>query len=302
MFMAVCSNAEDGSLDGMSELAEATESLICFRIIGRSFIGGIKTIYPEIDRFFENPVPGPTPRIHASNSEGNMYLNITVDGTDNMTETYGVRLFVAFCIEEAPYRNWMNLPLIGLGNNSFIAHVNVCRSDKPIYAYANITTSSGVTRSSALLEVMPKTLNLKARQGVNHRKIYDGSMGEDGWTSRDGGKIQRVKGPFDIDGVTSTSHSIVTLKLGDPLFKVTADTLLQLMICGKAQQINVMVSDKNTKYTCPISLNGTEDWQTFSLAHINFKSSNGPLSDWSQILMLEFEFEESFVIGSVLWV
>ena len=303
LFMAFPSNAEDGSFDDMSELANSTASLKRLRIVQRAFICGINAVYPEIDRFFDQIDTDImiSPHITASNSEGNLYMNIGIANAVAEAE-YKIKLYVSFCIAEAPFRNWMCIPTISLGGEVFMAPVNVCDAEKPIYAFANIIDGNNNISSSPVLSIIPKTLGLKARPGVSHRKIYDGSMGEDGWTSRDGGTVKTIKGPFGIDGITCDSHSIITLKLGDPLFKVPADTLLQLMLCGKPQTVNISVRDKTTVYSCPVQINTTDDWQSFSLSHINFKSQNGPLFDWSQILMLEFTFEDEFIIGSVLWV
>ena len=53
MFMAISSNDEDGSLDDMAELTENTESLKHFRIVERSFSGGIKVAYDDMLHFFD---------------------------------------------------------------------------------------------------------------------------------------------------------------------------------------------------------------------------------------------------------
>lgn len=304
-FMAVSSNDEDGSLDEMSELAENTESLSLFRIVERAFTGGIKSVYGDIDRFFtahaQKTAKFGFPEIAAANSEGSLYFNITAD-ENTISPTIAPNLYVSFCIEEISYRNWMNIPIISLGGGKFMAHINVCQIDKPINAFINIPNEDGIIQSSALLSIIPKTLGVKAREGIAHRKIYDGSMGKDGWTSRDGGTVALVKGPYDIEGVTCDTKSILTFKPGDPLFKVPADTLLQIMISGEPQVLCVTVSDKDHSYSSQVEIKNTDDWHKFSLSHINFKGEFGPLPDWSHILTLEFYAEKKLIIGSVLWV
>lgn len=304
MFIAVSSNDEDGSLDEMSELAKETESLKVFRIIERAFSGGIKAAYNDVDGFFtsctNNSVISVIPKITASNSEGSLYFNILVDGNENVKLTKP-KLFVSFCIEDVSFRNWMNIPLISLGDTS-MAHINVCQDSKPISAFVNFEDENGCVHSSPVFTLIPKSLGIKSRAGVSHRKIYDGSMGEDGWTSRNGGETKLVKGPYDIDGITNDLNSLVTFKPGDPLFKVPADTLLQIMLCGEPQSLCVTVSDKTNSYSCTVDIKSQEDWHKFSLSHFNFKGANGPLTDWSQILMLEFCSDKQFIIGSVLWI
>lgn len=306
MFTAVSSNDEDGSLDDMSVLANNTGSLKAFRIVERAFAGGIKTVYSDIDRFFSGCADSSIDlldiKLTAANSDGNLYFNISTNGDEQESENLNPKLFVAFCSCDPPFRNWMKIPVISLDGSKFMAHINVCQDNKPIDAFINFTNKNGIMQSSALLTVIPKNLGIKGREGVNHRKIYDGSMGEDGWTSRDGGNVSLVQGPFGIDGITCDSKSLISFKPGDPLFKVPADTLLQIMASGEPQTLCVTVSDKNNSYSCQVEIKNAEDWHKFSLSHINFKGANGPLSDWSNILTLEFYSEKQFIIGSVLWV
>ncbi|MCH5165407.1 MAG: hypothetical protein J1G01_03295 [Clostridiales bacterium] len=306
VFMAVASNDENGSYDKMSELASETASLSLFRTVERAFSSGIKKIYPDLDKFFDDCAKAenkyPQPKITASNSDGSLYLNITTKNYEMLTDEKKPQLFVSFCIDDPRYRNWMSLPLIGLGEGKFMAKINVCHDTKPIHAFVNMESSGGIVRSSPLFVIVPKTIGIAPRAGVGHRKIYDGSMGEDCWTSRDGGTIRLVQGPFDINGVTTDGKSLVTFKPGDPLFSVPPDTLLQLMLCGKQQTVTVTCRDKSNSYSSQVNLSDSENWQKFSLSHMNFKGANGPLAEWSQILTIEFYSEEEFIIGSVLWI
>ncbi len=314
LFMAVSSNDEDGSIDEISALACVTESLVHFRIIERGFHSSIVTACPALDKFLQNAANGTVnklrPQITASNSDGNLYYNITIDGDEQSEEdgeqssgkTYKPSLYVSFCDTPSPYRSWMNIKTISLGNNKFMAQINVCQSDRPIYAFANITDDDGTVHSSPLLMVMPKSLGVTARAGIAHRKIYDGSMGTDCWATQNGGTIRLVQGPYGIDGVTSDTKNLVTFKPGDPLFKVPTDTLLQIMLAGKPQTVTIRVNDGENKYSCYVDIANAEDWHKFSLAHNNFKSDYGTLCNWSKILTLEFSSDEEFTIGSVLWV
>lgn len=305
LFMAIATNDADGSLDDMSDLADNTQSLKHFRILERAFAPGISAVCPDLDKFFTNSVKNTEyfsrPQIEAVNSDGSLYLNINTT-CEKKAENSKLKLFLSFCVDDVPFRNWMEIPSIGLGDGKFMAQINVCRDDKPLYAFANLISESGDIQSTPMITVMPKSLNIHARGGVAHRKIYDGSMGKDCWTSRIGGKISLIQGPYGIDGVTSDKNSLLTFKPGDPLFKVPADTILQIMASGKPQTLNVKVCDKTNIYTCKVEITMEEAWHKFSLSHENFKSATGTLTDWSQIVTLEFESDEQFIIGSALWV
>lgn len=308
LFVTVASNDEDGSLDDMSDLAKDCSSLEHFRIIERAFENGIPVAFPYIDSFFQKGSYDPSkrvrPKITASNSEGKLYFNITDarDESEKDDENYKLNLFVSFCVKDPPYRNWMNIQAISLGRNNYISQINVCDNRSTIYAFANFTDSSGDTQSSALFSIVPKSIGIVEKEGVIHHKIYEGSMGADGWTSRRGGKTTVIPGPYGIDGITNDKHTLTTFKPGDPLFRVPADTILQIMACGKRQTLTVKMSDGENDYSSTVNLNDEEDWTRFTFAHSNFKNFNSTLPDWSKIVMLEIDGTDDFLIGSVLWI
>lgn len=308
LFISVASNDEDGSFDEMAELAQTTESLKCFRIVERGFSGGIVCAYDQIDRFFCDCVSGktdyPKPTITAVNSEDNLYLNTVLrspngDGDKN----YKIALYVSFCIENPKYRNWMgNIPVIKLGSDEYMARINVVNNELPIHAFINITDEQNNVISSPLLTIIPKTLKISSHPGVYHRRIYDSGMGKDVWSSPKGGIIDIKSGPFGIDGVWSSKHSLVSFKPNDLLFKTDPETLLQIIVFGKPQIVNIKVADENTEYFCQVRITNNEEWHKFTLSHFDFKSSCGPLTDWFKIVMLELHSDEDFIVSSVLWV
>lgn len=306
LFISIASNDEDGSFDEMAELAQSTDSLKCFRIVERGFSGSIDCVYDQIDRFFCDCSAGktnyPKPTITAVNSENNLYLN-TVIHSDNAEENYKISLYVSFCIENPKYRNWMgNIPAIKLGNNEYMSRINVVNSELPIHAFINITDSQDNVVSSPLLTIIPKTLKITSHPGVYHRRIYDSGMGKDVWSSPKGGSIEIKSGPFGIDGVWSSKHSLVTFKPNDLLFKTDPETLLQIIAFGKPQTINIKVADEVSEYNCQVNITNSEEWHKFTLNHLDFKSSNGPLTDWFKIVMLELHSDDDFIVSSVLWV
>ncbi len=301
-FISVASNDEDGSLDKMSELASTTASMNCFRIVERIFSGGIKTVYNQIDTYFSvylSRTPEiPHPQISAINSENNLYFNIDVGGT-NLAK---VELFAAFCIENPMNRNWTNLPVIGLAGSEYIARADVLQNAKPAYAFVNVTDSDGNVSSSPLLSIIPKTLGITAVPRLPHRLIYEGSMGTDVWTSPDGGTIETKVGPYDIEGVYSDSNYLATFKPGDFLYHGNSDSLLQIIASGKRQKFTISVGDGVELYGCELEIPNSGEWHKFTLSSSDFKSANGPLNDWTDVVMLEIVSDDELIVSSVLWV
>lgn len=304
MFIAVCSNDEDGSLDKMAELAYDTASLKCFRIVKRAFADGIRVVFGQIDRFFsayfsgEPRVPGI--RVKPVNSDNYLYFNISIDG--ELDEHRQVELYAAFCIKKPMFRNWTAIRTVGLGGSEYIARVDVLQNDKPVYAFVNLTDNDGDVITSQLLTVIPKSLAIPAQSGVHRRLIYDGSMGADVWISPHGGAVQAESGPFDIDGVSGGGNKLVTFKPGDMLYRAEGDNLLQILISGKCSDVKVTVSDGEDNYVCVIKLPNSEEWHKFTLSQNDFKSANGPLYSWANVIMLRLEADDAFIVNSVLWV
>lgn len=306
LFMSVCSNAEDGSLDKMSELAVSSASLKCFRIIERAFSDSIHVVYDQIDRFFSAYIAGepkfPAVRIKPSNSDNNLYFNITIGG-ENDDPHKDLRFYAAFCVTNPTNRNWTNIKTMGLGGEEYIAHVDVLQNDKPVYGFVNISDESGNIISSPLMTVKPSSLGIPAHQAVRRRLIYDGSMGADVWMSPGGGDVKTESGPLGIDGVTGTGNRLVTFKPGDYLYKADDDAALQIMVAGSFRSLQLCVNDGNERYTCQVTeTGGDDDWTRYTLSPADFKSANGALSDWSDVMMFEFIADDTLLIGSVLWV
>ncbi len=307
MFMSVASNDEDGSLDTMAQLAEKTESLKCFRIIERSFKSGITAVYPQIVDFFErvtdNTLDYPALEITANNSDNNLYFDIKIDGNEQTLAKYKkVSLFAAFCVENPTLRNWMELPLVSLGDKQYLARADVHINTKPVYAFVNLTDASGNVFSSEITSLIPKTLGISSQPTVKHHLIYDGSMGKDVWASPNGGTVNVKSGLFDIDGVYSDAHTLATFKPGDMMYCADEGVLLQIMVSGKPQKITISVYDETDEYVFEIEIPKYDKWYKFTLSQSDFKGVNGQLMSWSDVNMIKFASSEEFLIGSVLWV
>ncbi len=304
IFMAVCSNDNDGSLDKMAELAQSTSSLKYFRIVARACNDGIRVVFDQIDNFFTSYIDGESKTteitIKAVNSENKLYFNINInDGATDDTRT--VKLFAAFCITDPTYRNWTTIRTVGLGDGEYIAHVDVLQDDQPVYVFVNVRDENGNVTTSQLLTVIPKTLGIPAQQAVHRRLIYDGSMGVDVWFSPRGGTTSTVSGPFGIDGVKGDGNTLITFKPGDMLYRAQGDVLLQIILNGKSENIEITVSDGKNEYTCFVTLPNSEEWHKFTLSRNDFKGANGTLDDWSKIIMLKLGADDEFIVNSVLW-
>ncbi len=308
LMIAVSSNDEDGSFDDMSELASVTASLKCLRIAEREFESGIKKVYDQIAAFFRNCAKGDVsiqkPQIKAINSENTLYFNINIGTNDG--EKYdgesNVELFAAYCLEDPRFRNWTNVPLIGLADSEYMARVTVMQDTKPVYVFVNMTDKNNNTSSSPLLSVIPKNLGIPAQSTVKQKLIYDVTSGKDVWTCSDNGDIVVKNGPLDIMGITSSSNTLISFKPGDLLYKANPDSLLQIIACGEPQNVTVELSDGIESYISKVVIPNSTDWHKFTLASTDFKGPSGQLTDFSKAVLIKFTSEKEFMISSMLWV
>jgi len=302
LYMAVSSNAEDGSLDKMSELVRDTASVKTFRIIERAFNDGIIKAFPHVSRFFDGYLDGeptyPRTEIKAVNSDNKLYFEIKTDAEQEKTT---VKLFAAFCIKDASYRNWTQIKLMRLAGGEYMAHVDVLQDDKPVYAFVNTENELGDVCSSTLLTVTPKNLGIPRQSAVNRRLIYDGSMGTDVWASPNNGTVTIKNGAFDIEGISSDSNHLVTFKPGDLLYRADGDVMLQILVCGSRQKLNVGIYDGKEKFYAQVEIPGPNEYHKFTLSLSDFKGQGLP-DDFSSVIMLELFSDEEFIVSSVLWV
>lgn len=304
MFIAVASNDEDGSLDSMATLASYTAALKTFRIVERAFSGGIKVVFPQIDRFFVGGAKKRSlPKVKAVNSENNLYFDISADDNGEDAPSFtDIRFFTAFCIEKPEYRNWTNIPLVSLGGKAFLARADVLQSDKRVYGFVNVYDENGDVSSSLLVSIIPKQLGITPHQTIKRRLIYDGSMGCDVWTSPSGGNVSTKTGLYGIEGVYSDTYSLATFKPGDLLYRADGEVLLQIIASGKPQTINITVSDGSALYHCSVKINNSEDWHKFTLSNTDFKNSGSQLLGWNNVVMMAFDSDSEFLLSSILWV
>lgn len=308
LFMCVATNDEDRSLDEMSELASLTASLECLRICERAFKSGVKTAYDQIVAYFRESAKGKAditrPSVKAANSENSLYFNIkSNENTENSDASGKVELYIAYGIEDSRFRNWTNVPLISLGEGEYMARINVIQDTRPMYAFVNLTDKNGFVSSSGMINVIPKSLNITASPMLKQKLIFDGNTGKDVWTSPDGGNITVKSGPYEIQGVSSDSKTLISFKLGDLLYTANNDSLLQIIVCGEPQNVAVALSDGKDTYKTTVKIANSAEWHKFTLSNTDFKSANGNvLPNFSKAVYIKFTSEKEFIISSMLWV
>jgi hypothetical protein len=314
LFIQLASNEQNSSLDRMNGLYNATTSPH----------GSLLSISPKTDRFlapeeagnvgtfldtvFKNAPLVSEPLLTARGSGGSLYLNIAVDIS---REIESVKLYVAHSQPLSAYRHWMNHNIEMTGINEYISKVKVFSESEPVYAFVNVKYKDYLSVSSAVLETVPKHLNVTAAAFILKRRIYDSEMGVSEWQAARAqaftgeNPLKTETGPFMIDGVTSDTNALSTFVLADKQYRGEPDASLQLTVFSPLDQTAefIITAGKSfTRYSCFKKLSPGEGWFKISLPAQEFRSPDGFLEDFNEVIVFEVRGESKFLINSVLWV
>ena len=120
-----------------------------------------------------------------------------------------------------------------------------------------------------------------------------------------------MKGPFGINGVSSSTGNLSTFKIGDPASSGKNGWILQLMVYSMEEQdvsfvVTECISDEDkTKYvefTRAERLYPADNWRTLNLSERDFKSSYGGQLNWDDAVYLQVKSDSPIAIARVLWV
>lgn len=239
--------------------------------------------------------------------------------TFNITLPQGLsepELFVAPYERAGALRNWRLYKPTRRGD-VFVAKVDVYDVKKPIIAFVNAVQKGvkGLSVTSNAIIKTPGLLGVDETPITNNRLVYSGEMGKDDWiVMSDNVKknmLSVMKGPFGINGVSSSTGNLSTFKIGDPASSGKNGWILQLMVYSMEEQdvsfvVTECISDEDkTKYvefTRAERLYPADNWRTLNLSERDFKSSYGGQLNWDDAVYLQVKSDSPIAIARVLWV
>lgn len=314
ILMQVTSNEQNSGFDEMNELFSALEennariavSPRCDKMIEPSQKYNISRFFSAISGGKRLPE---TPTLSFKGSEKNLYAEISVDATEKISS---VSLYIAYSQKIGAYRNWHNQSIEKISENEFLTKIPVYSVGDPVYAFVNVCYENSVTVSSKTVSVIPQTLRVDPVAAPAIRRLYDNEMGTSDWiilqnenTQVEEAALSMENGPFDISGVTCSTNKLATLTLADSRFKGSSDNVLQIVIYSPENQtitFSATSSTDLTTYYCRKKISPSDDWARFSLSPQDFRSKEGMLQNFSNIITFEIDGESKFLINSVLWV
>lgn len=312
LLMMIASNEEDGSADEMSEVFSLIPSESGSRLsvseravhsIGAKQRDNIK-LWLKKYLTGKGNIPD-TPELTATGSEGKLYFNVKVH------QPCLPDLFVSQNMPRAELRNWRKAEPVSVGENEYIARVDVYNIKEKVYAFVNTALPDGMSVSSPIYEKLPASLGVEQSGAEATRLIYEGDEGVDDWTDHASGvqetPLSSAEGPFGISGVCGSS--LATFKLGDPAFRGKDGYLLQMMIySAKAQTVTLTVTADDgekgdySEYSCSVDLLPEDGWRKLTLGSEEFKSPFGVCENWADVVCLRINGDFPVIISGMLWV
>jgi hypothetical protein len=187
--------------------------------------------------------------------------------------------------------------------------VPVFSESEPVYAFVTVKYKSGIFLSSAVNSVIPHALGVEPEKLAFKRLVYDSDMGLSDWLILDKNtadlKLKMESGPFGLQGVTSSAHRLATFRLADPQYKGKPESSLQLTLYSPVRQtvdISVASSQNLARYGAVKELFPDDNWTKLTVGVKDFKSADGVLGSWSDVLSFEIESGATVLVNSLLWV
>ena len=314
VLIQVSTNAADNSIDYMNDLYINTSNQKCkFSISERSDnqVGPLQwdniKIFMSYYNFGEGELPH-FPEIKPVKDNHELYYEVT---PDKSIEIENVEIFVSQGIAHNAYKNWRSYKPEKWGD-IYRVKVTVPNNKQEMSAFVNVKYKNSLSVSSEIVKNIPLLMGVNSTPIKTSRLLYTSEYGLDEWTSNvgmnTGESVLKIKrGYHGISGVTSSTNSLTTYKLGDPSYSGAGKTLLQMMIYSKCNQdISLIITRRNKdtfkKFYYTKTVYAHNDWVKLDLSATDFKSLDGMNEDWENIVCLTIESEEALIINSLLWV
>ena len=136
-------------------------------------------------------------------------------------------------------------------------------------------------------------------------------MGAEAWlvskSNAVNAEIKVVSDKKGILGVTGSTNSITTMKIGDEFTAGESDSVLQVFLkSNEIQEIEIEVvcreDEHYASYSCVKQVNVTEEWIKITVSPEEIKSGNGTMSGWDDAVSITFNSQKQLFINSLLWI
>lgn len=313
VLIQISTNADDNSLAYMNDLFLVLKNTKCkFSISERC---NNETGYMQkdnIDLFlnyynFGSSVIPYDPEIKPFSKDRLLNYSVKVDDSLDIEK---IELFTSQGIENDAYKNWHSYTLEKNGDY-YVTQVEVHNNREDFHAFVNVKFKNSLSVSSEIVTNIPLMMGVKNTPVTKSRLVYTTDYNLDEWTSRKGKDnvepIIKIKKALSIAGITSSTNSLTTYKLGDPVFTGAEKSILQLLLYSKKHQrinftLTISHKDEFVDYHYSMILYSNQEWVKIDLFSNFFKSTKGYLENWDNAVALTIDSEDTLYINSMIWI
>jgi hypothetical protein len=190
--------------------------------------------------------------------------------------------------------------------SAWIAELPILDPRQPLFAFANVLYTSGVSLSTNLTTVVPSELGQARATDRRSLLIDDFATGTDGWVTSSPATdpippipclLASAAGPGGKPGITvSRPIALLTHKLGDAKWRGPKNAKLQFQVHARARKTLRVVMHENefatgwTQYAAEVALEPAKDWTTLTLPADAFSTEKGEhMKGWSNVQQLELK-------------
>ncbi len=226
---------------------------------------------------------------------------------DRRQPVVGVEIFYAVKNVDPVTRYWRSADVVARGDD-WAALLPILDTHDRLFAFANVTYTSGICLTSNFKAVVPAELGPAQATDRPSVQIGDFRHGLDGFATNSPGTdparfvrvLETVIGPRGIAGLHVVGRARPhTAKLSDPKWQGPDGARLAFLV-QTSKPIELIVtlhehefSPGSRTYTHAVRLNAGPDWQKLTFAAGDFQTQGGQmLTHWRSIDVLEFDQTE----------
>lgn len=307
------SNNREDSLETMSDTYGASSESVVMYIAEHSDNTLSSSQMHSLSSFIQDcvnklPIKNTTPTINPIKSGKELYFEIKTPQGEQISK---VDAYYCYGKNSGKYRNWIKLKLERISENEFIAKAKAYLLKEEVSAFVTITYASGYSVSSEVITKIPYLLGVSKKEIAKNRLIYEAEMGAEAWlvskSNAVNAEIKVVSDEKGILGVTGSTNSITTMKIGDEFTAGESDSVLQVFLkSNEIQEIEIEVvcreDEHYASYSCVKQVNVTEEWIKITVSPEEIKSGNGTMSGWDDAVSITFNSQKQLFINSLLWI
>jgi|GEM_PF-4904919 len=315
VLLVMAANNPSSEFDRLDSIVKLLpEQSLCSTIVANRLSNQItETVYNSMWRWVEGrysarkEIPK-RPDMTYSIEDGNLTFRVDPDESDKKAQL--VSLYYSYDESNPEYRNWHCLA--GKNEDDYNFQIDICETDKIVYAYANVLYRDGVEIASTPIRVELDDLKLYRNKLTPIRLLYDTEMENcfvaetfDDVVLQDD-VLSVKKSQNGIPGISVNQGILVGYNVGETR-RLNTDGKLQIAaysLYSKRITVRITVErDGYKNYSASFNLESSVNWQKMIFSPQDFRNdANLNMESWDDMKKIEFINAENVLFNNMLWI